>query len=355
MVLQAFSNIHQQRNALAEEIIETTKTRIDARVPGLRTLDDDQMLSPANDGIILGISHRDYAMARHIFSECYAHALQYEADKHGAHPDCQIHKGSMLFNVGIAYLRSYDFTGAMHYFELAEEETRLTSGHKNWNIFLNEDLFDPNFWNTLDAAEEKYPLTVHQELWGKPYSKDAAKKAWRKLSGYSKLLYIISAARRVHLRQLEAGSGWDKSHSFRVGYWNLIADLSRLLETEVYRRADIAPPKPWQLRTLLRQGFTATQRGDISTLVDGYMNARPVHTSAQFNTHYPDIKKDILDDAKPKLERIAHAVHLLYVTRNQVQHHIDRRLILYKSIDDAKFTSDVLLALCRLSSWAKKA
>jgi hypothetical protein len=350
MVVQAFSNIHQARHAVATQIIDTTKARIDARAPGLRTLADDVMLSPANDGIILAVSHRDPSMARHIFSECYAHALQYEAAN-----NCQIHKGSMLFNVGLAYLRTYDLTGAMHYFELAEEETRLTSGQKNWSIFLNEELFDPNFWNTLDAVEEQNPLVIHQDLWGKPYSKDAAKKAWRKLSGYSKLLYIISAARRVHLLQLEAGSGWNGSHSLRVGYWNLIADLSRLLETEVKRRADIAPPKPWQLKTLLKQGFTATQRGDISTLVGGFMNARNVHNTATFNAHYPAIKSDVLDAAKPKLERISNAVHLFYVTRNQVQHHIDRKLVLYENVDEAKFTSNVLLSLCRLSSWAKKA
>jgi len=349
MVLQAFSNIRQARNALATEVIETTKGRIDARAIGPRTLADDAMLSPANDGIVLAISHRDPAMARHIFSECYAHALQYEAAN-----NCQIHKGSMLFNVGLAYLRTYDFTGAMHYFELAEEETRLTSGQKNWNIFLNEELFDPNFWNTIDAAQEQYPLTIHQDLWGKPYSKDAAKKAWRKLSGYSKLQYIICSARRIHLRQLETASGWGESDSIRVGYWNLIADLSRLLETEVKRRADVAA-NVWKLYDLVTQGFTATQRGNISVLIAGYIGARNTNNTKKFNTHYPTIRDGINDTNLTKLERIAHAVHLLYATRNQVQHHIDRRLILYKSVEEAKFTSDVLLALCRLSSWAKKA
>ncbi len=349
MVLQAFSNIRQARHELAVQIIADTKALIDARPPGPRNQGtDDAIFGPANDGIILAISHRDPAMARQIFVMCYDHAQKYEAAK-----NCQMHKGSITFNVGIAYLRSHDFSGALHYFELAEEETRLTSGHKNWNIFLNAQLFDPNFWDTLDVAEKRYPLTIHQELWGKPYSKDAGKSAWRKLSGYSKLLYIISAARRVHLRQLEAGSGWDQSHSLKVGYWSLIADLSRLLETEVYRRADVNP-KPWQLKSLLKQGFTSTVRGDLSTLIDGYMNARNIHNTVTYNTHYLDIKKDIRDTTLMKRERVAHAAHLLYATRNQVQHHIDRKLILYKSIDEAKFTSDLLLSLCRLSAWAKK-
>lgn len=350
MVQQAFSNIHQARHALATKIIDDTKALIDARQPGPRNQGaDDIVFSSANDGIILAISHRDTALARQIFVECYDHALNYEAAN-----NCQIHKGSITFNVGIAYLRSYDFSGALHYFELAEVETRLTSGHKNWNIFLNPLLFDPNFWDSLDAAEQSYPLTVHQELWGKPYSKDAGKKAWRKLSGYSKLLYIISAARRVHLRELEAGSGWGQSHSLKVGYWNLIADLSRLLETDVHRRADMPPPKPYQLKTLLKQGFTSTVRGDISALIGDYMNARNVSNTASYNTHYPDIKNGILDTTLSKRERVTHAAHLFYATRNQVQHHIDRKLIIYGSIDEAKFTSDVLLTLCRLSAWAKK-
>ena len=349
MVLQTFSNIHQARDALATQIIDDTTARIDARQPGPRNQGaDDAIFGPANHGIILAISHRDPAMARHIFVECYDHALKHE----GAN-NCKMHKGSITFNVGIAYLRSYDFSGALHYFELAEEETRLTTGQKSWNIFLNPQLFDPNFWDTLDAAEQSYPLTVHQELWGKPYSKDAAKKAWRMLSGYSKLLYIVSAARRIHLRQLESRSGWDQSHSLKVGYWNLIADLSRLLETEVYRRADVNP-KPWQLKSLLKQGFTSTVRGDISTLIGGFMNARDTQNTTNYNAHYTDIKKDILDANLSRLDRVTHAAHLLYATRNQVQHHVNQKLILYKSLDEAKFTSDVLLSLCRLSAWAKK-
>ncbi|AMV34671.1 hypothetical protein VN12_21275 [Pirellula sp. SH-Sr6A] len=351
MSLQQFSTAHQYRNAPAQQIIELTKARIDARAVGPRNLnDDDKMFGPANNGIILAISHRDPAIAGLIFIEVYEHALAYQEKN-----NCQIHKGSITFNIGIARIRSADFTSAIHFFELAQEETRLTTGKKTWNIFLNQELFDTNFWDTLDLAEEKYPLTLHNDLWGVPYSKDAGKKSWRKLSGPSKLLYIVSAARRIHLRHLVDSSHWQESNSIRIEYWNLIADLARLLETEVYRKADIATPKPWQLKSLLKQGFAATQRGDISTLIDGYMNARNVHNTATFNMYYPAIKADIENAGLTKIERIAHAAHLLYVTRNQVQHHVDRRLILYKNIEEAKFTSDVLLSLCRLSAWAKKA
>jgi hypothetical protein len=97
-------------------------------------------------------------------------------------------------------------------------------------------------------------------------------------------------------------------------------------------------PKPWQLKSLLKQGFTSTVRGDLSTLIDGYMNARNVNNTVTYNTHYQHIKTDILDANLSNRERIAHAAHLLYATRNQVQHHIDRRLILYESLDEAKLT-----------------
>ena len=104
---------------LAAKIIDDTRALIDARLPGPRNQGaDDAIFGPANDGIILAINHRDPSMARQIFVECYYQT----SPKYEAANTCQIHKGSITFNVGIAYLRSDDFAGALHYFELAEEE-----------------------------------------------------------------------------------------------------------------------------------------------------------------------------------------------------------------------------------------
>src|SRR5688572_16131474 len=99
MVIQAFSNIHQARHALATKIIDDTKALITGRPAGPRNQGaDDAIFGPANHGIILAVSHRDLAMSRQIFAECYDFALAYEAAK-----NCQMHKGSITFNVGIAY------------------------------------------------------------------------------------------------------------------------------------------------------------------------------------------------------------------------------------------------------------
>ena len=93
---------------------------------------------------------------------------------------------------------------------------------------------------------------------------------------------------------METASGWAQSDSIRVGYWNLIADLSRLLETEVKRRADVAA-NVWKLFDLVTQGFTATQRGNISVLIAGYIGTRNTNNTKKFNTHYPTIRDGIND------------------------------------------------------------
>jgi hypothetical protein len=76
-----------------------------------------------------------------------------------------------------------------------------------------------------------------------------------------------------------------------------------------------------------------------------------INSTKTFNTHFPAIRADIEDTTLPPLMRLSNAVYLLYATRNQVQHHVDRRMILYQKPETAIFTSDVLFTLCRLDSW----
>src|SRR5262249_54107097 len=135
-----------------------------------------------------------------------------------------------------------------------------------------------------------------------------------------------------------------------LAFWNLNADLSRLLETEVYRRADIPPPKPWKLYNLLTQGFAATRAGNVSAWVTNLYTTRKINNTKTFNKHFPAVRDDILDQALPRDERIGNSVFLLYATRNHVQHHVDERMILYRDPDAARFTADVLFTLCRLDS-----
>jgi hypothetical protein len=176
--------------------------------------------------------------------------------------------------------------------------------------------------------------------------------SWRRVSANSKLLFLINIAQRIRYKQLLTQSKYPKSKSLSLSYWNLCADLSRLLETEVARRAKPAPAS-YKLYILLTQGFTSTTHGDISAEIVKLYAARKVNSTASFNAHFPAIRADIENTALPLLTRISNAVYLLYATRNQVQHHVDKRMILYKDPETAVFTADVLLSLCRLDSWTK--
>jgi hypothetical protein len=41
------------------------------------------------------------------------------------------------------------------------------------------------------------------------------------------------------------------------------------------------------------------------------------------------------------------AAYLAGVTRNQVQHGVEKRMLIFKDREDVAFTADVFLALCR--------
>ena len=117
MVIQDFSQIHEARHAIANQIIDTTKTRIDARQAGPRTSETmrcypvltTELFSPS----AIAILRWPGTFSRSVTPTPCSTSL----------PITARFKGSITFNLGIAYLRSYDFTAAMHYFELAEEET----------------------------------------------------------------------------------------------------------------------------------------------------------------------------------------------------------------------------------------
>jgi len=142
-----------------------------------------------------------------MFYKCYQLARDYE-QKHGV----ELHKGAMTFNVAIAFLRSHDFSAAMHYFELSKYETELSYGHANWDVF-NFDLFDRNYWNLIDLFEQDEPLSLYQQFWNVPYGKDAAKDDWHALSEHSKLLYIVTGAERIRYLRLKSQPPWNGADS----------------------------------------------------------------------------------------------------------------------------------------------
>jgi len=262
-----------------------------------------------------------------------------------------LHKGAPTFNVGVAYLRDYDFRAAMHYFEVAQQETRLTYGEPGLDIYLH-DLFDRNFWETVKAACATYPNGQYEELWGKPLDDTAAKDDWINLTPDSKLLYIITTAERIRYRQLADLARWDGSKSLRLAYWNLAADVARLVETEARNRPTSKDAKT--LLAMLSQGFKAVRLGDLSAYVQNlHDNVFKVKDGGAYNNHFKTIMGVVQDASRSELERVGHAVYLLGATRNQVAHSVDETLILFQDVAAARDVTDLLFALAHLDGWAR--
>jgi hypothetical protein len=84
----------------------------------------------------MAISQKNYQFAIDLFHECFALVRGYEQQANS-----EIHKGAMTFNVAVAYLRANDFSAAMHYFELAQRETRATTGGESMSSICSSATF----------------------------------------------------------------------------------------------------------------------------------------------------------------------------------------------------------------------
>lgn len=310
---------------------------------------DNKLLAPISDTIHSALALGDHRLAAATFATCYEVVLDHEQNV-----PCEIHKGAPTFDVARAYLQCWDFPAAMHYFELAQHETRETIGDNTFDIYTF-DLFGKNFWASVGASLTEHPLSVYAEFWKSPFDQAAAVADWTALSGDSKLSYIIATERRIRYLHLEDHSRWDGSDSLRLGYWSLASDIARLIEVEVKRLA--VPPADTLLAALL-QKFHNTPFGDLSADIDTFhqttyqiRNATPNQAITNYETHFDTILSIIRDNSRPDRERIAHALYLLGVTRNQVAHRLDKSTKLFKQLEDAKFVCDVFLSLCHIDGW----
>lgn len=338
-----WQNMKGSRDVILEQTVRTVTYAINSRKPGPPHQSDDDLFAELTNQTVIAISQSDYRIATDMFDPCYEAALAYEQQH-----DCKIHKGAPCFNIGVAYLRNYDYPAAMHYFELAQAESRVVANDDTWSIYLNP-LFERNFWDTINASVGTYPLTIYQNLWGTPFNKAAAMADWGDLSGHSKTLYILAKAQRIRYRQLATRSGWDGSDSMALFYWTLAADLGRLLETEIKHRTGDTNT----LCRVLSNNFAHSPvGGDLGAEFRRLHGIYGVNTPATYNTAFPAIRTAIENAALSKLERVGHAVYLLYATRNQVAHQVDIGMELFTTPDSTRFTSDVLLSLCRLKDWA---
>lgn len=106
---------------------------------------------------VFAVSQSAYDFAIRVFDPCDLAALEYR-DREGR----EIHKGALCFNVGVAYLRSYGFDAARHYFELAQSE-----GNAGWDIYRSE-LFERSFWDTIDVSAGRFLCRFIQNSGSRP-------------------------------------------------------------------------------------------------------------------------------------------------------------------------------------------
>ena len=138
----------------------------------------------------------------------------------------------------------------------------------------------------------------------------------------------------------------------KLAYWNLSADVARLVETEARNRSTSKDAKT--LLAMLSQGFKTVGLGDLSKYVQNlHDNIFKVKEGATYNAHFKTIMGIVRDATRPRMDRIGHAVYLLGATRNQVAHSVDQSLILYQDISAAQDVTDLLFALANLDGWAK--
>jgi hypothetical protein len=322
--------------------------------------DDNKVVAPLSQAINFAIGQGDFRLAAEVFRENYAHILAYERQA----PPCEMHKGALAFDVARAYLQGWDFFAAMHYFELAERETQLTTADPNFSIY-SFDLFEKNFWEAVQVNAVQHPIPIYNELWQIPYNKQSALDDYGEMSRNSKLAYIVASAERVRLQNIADHSGWEGSDALRLGYWTLAADLARLLEVEAKRRyktaAGAAAPDNITIVPCLEGGFSNTAFGNISDEMQNVIRpmfprqppaGSAIPTAAQlYETHFDNMLARIRNPALSRKDRLCTALYLLGFTRNQVAHKIDRSSKLFQQLADAKFLVDLFLTLCRTKEW----
>ena len=279
------------RRVLEGGVVQDIGDRLSARAPGPRDeAGDNAIFGSLTEATVRAVSQKDYQFAIDLFDECFALVRQYERQA-----NCEIHKGAMTFNVAVTYLRANDFAAAMHYFELAQQETRLTRGDDRWGIY-SFDLFQRNFWDIFDWYEQESPLKLYADFWGEPFGAAKAQVDWAGLSEHSKLLYIVVNAERISYRRLTPHPHCPRSESFSLSHWNLIADLSRIIETELGKRGMAAVG----LRGKVLQIGNHSPVAGFGAEVDALHNTLRVDNVMDYNGHFPQYRTAITDASRAR-------------------------------------------------------
>jgi len=326
-------------------VIQEVGDLLSARPAGPRDeANDNAIFRSLKHATVEAIRRGQFQFAISLFHECFGLTRQYEKES-----STEVHKGAMTFNVALAYLHANDFPAAMYYLQLAQVETRRTRGDSGWEIF-DFDLFRRNFWEGLDSFEKESPLSLYGEFWLIPFGSTAALDDWRSLSDNSKLLYIVVNAERLSYSRLQPQPGLPVSESFSLAYWNLIADLSRILETE-FRHRNLISGREGLLAGVLQK--VNGPISDFGRLAVSHHTGHCVNSPTDFNSHFRYYQQSVRDVGATRASRIAAAAVLAGVTRNQVQHQVDRGMVTFVDRTAALFTVDVLVSLCRLDQWVQ--
>lgn len=331
--------------AIGDLVIQEVGGLLRARPPTPRDeAKDNAIFKSLTQQTVEAIRRGQLQFAITLFEECFELARQYESER-----STEVHKGAITFNVALAYLHANDLPAAMYYLQLAQVETRKTRGDNGWGIF-ESDLFRRNFWEGLDRFEKESPLRLYDELWLTPFGSSAALNDWKALSDNSKLLYIVVNAERISYWRLQPQPDLPVSESFSLACWNLIADLSRVIETE-FRQRNLIPGTEGLLAGVLQK--VTGPITNFRRLADAHHTGHRVASPADFNSHFSYYQQAIRDVGEARESRIAAAAVLAGVTRNQVQHQVDRAMITFADRKAAEFTVEVLLSLCRLDQWVQ--
>lgn len=326
-------------------VIQEVGDLLSARPPRERDEEKDNAIFRAlTAATVEAIRSGQFQFAITLFRQCLDLVRRYEKAT-----STEVHKGAMAFNVALAYLHANDFPAAMHHLQFAQIETRKTRGDSGWEIF-GSDLFRVNFWEGLDRYEEKFQLALYGDFWLTAFGSASATRDWKNLSENSKLLYIVVNAERISYSRLNPEPDMPVSEGFSLAYWNLIADLSRILETEFRHRKLISGKESLLTGVLQKVNGPIAQFGKLA---NSHFSGHTVGSPADFNTHFSYYHQCVQDQGATRDSRIAAAAVLAGVTRNQVQHQVDRAMVTFTTRRAAVFTADVLLCLCNLDSWAQ--
>lgn len=270
--------MYGSRNIIRGRVVQDVTERLEDRGNGARNqAADNAVFEPLANATVVAIAQGDYGFAITMFRECNALARQFENNN-----ACEIHKGAMTFNVAVAFLRANDFAAAMHYFELAQAETQETTADLGWGIY-DSGLFQQNYWDVLNLYEQEQPLPLYTTFWGTAFGAVAARQDWGNLSDHSKLLYVVLNAERISYRRLSAEPHLAVSDSFGLAYWNLIADLVRLLETELTEDGIIGNG----LWSKIVGGVNHSPIAGFKPAITAISGAHVVKNTPDFNHHFP--------------------------------------------------------------------